>query len=325
MSARADGTGKKRRWLRRLGGALAASTLLLAVLYRADMRGDLPLAELKARWADGASRFLDVGGMHVHVRDEGSGPPLLLLHGTSSSLHTWEGWAAALRAHHRVVRFDLPGFGLTGPSPSNDYRIEAYVELVDELARRLDLGPFVLVGSSLGGEIAWHYALAHPARVRGLVLVDSAGYPRYGRGVPIAFRLASLPGLPWALTKLDPRRLVEDGVRRVYGDPSRIRPGVLQRYYELALAPGNRPALVARMRTPRPDESARIRAIRAPTLVMWGARDGLFPVDVARRFADDIRGARLVIYQDLGHVPMEEDPSRTVADVDDFLASLPPS
>ena len=114
--------------------------------------------------------------------------------------------------------------------------------------------------------------------------------------------------------------LVEDGVLRVYGDPARIRPGVMQRYYELALAPGNRPAFVARMRTPRPDQSARVRELRLPVLVMWGGRDRLFPADVGRQFAIDIPGARLVVYDDLGHVPMEEDPARTVADVERFLA-----
>jgi len=318
------GAGKPpRRLWRRLGYAFGAVALLLGALYLSRLRPDLPRADLEARWANGTSRFLDVAGARVHIRDEGVGSPIVLLHGTSSSLHTWDGWVASLAPGHRVVRFDLPAFGLTGPSRAGDYSIAAYVALVDEVARRLELPPFVLAGNSLGGEIAWHYALAHPARVQALILVDSAGYPRYGRGVPIAFWLASLPGLPWALTKLDPRHLVEDAVTRVYGDPSRIRPGVTQRYYELALAPGNRPAFVARMRTPRPDESARVRELRLPVLVLWGGRDRLFPAEVGGQFAHDIPGARLVIYDDLGHIPMEEDPARTVADVERFLAHLP--
>jgi pimeloyl-ACP methyl ester carboxylesterase len=223
-----------------------------------------------------------------------------------------------------VVRFDLPGFGLTGPSPSHDYSLDAYVAFVDHVAQRLDLPTFVLAGNSLGAEIAWHYALTHPARARALVLVDAAGYPIYGAGVPLAFRLVQMPALPWALTKLDPRRLVEDGVRRVYGDPARIRPDVMQRYHELALAPGNRVAFVELMRTPRRDESARVREVQQPTLIVWGALDRLFPTEVARLFEHDIAGSRLVIHDDLGHIPMEEDPARTVADVEQFLATLPP-
>jgi pimeloyl-ACP methyl ester carboxylesterase len=317
-------SGRRRKRARAVGFGVGALVVALAVLYVARMKGDLPRDVVEARWTDASSRFLNVGGMRVHYRDEGSGPPLLLLHGTAASLHTWDGWVASLRARHRVVRFDLPGFGLTGPSASRNYSIAAYVAAVDELARRLDLAPFVLAGNSLGGEIAWQYARAHPTRVRALILVDAAGYPRYGDDVPFAFRIASWPIVPRALAKLDPRRMVNQAVRKVYGDPARIRLEVAQRYYELALAPGNRDAFVDRMRMPRLDQSAAIRDLRQPTLIMWGALDRLIPADNARLFARDIPGSRLVIYDDLGHVPMEEDAVRTVADVDRFLASLAP-
>src|SRR5206468_1092598 len=148
-------------------------------------------------------------------RDEGSGPLVVLVHGTSSSLHTWDGWAAALRDRWRVVRVDLPGFGLTGPSPARDYRIAAYVTFVDRFLERVAGGvPCALAGNSLGGNIAWEYALAHPSRVRALVLVDSAGYPLVlGGAAPLAFRVARWPVVADLLAGLDPRRLVEDGVR----------------------------------------------------------------------------------------------------------------
>ena len=160
--------------------------LLLAGGYVSRWRGDIPLDALKARWAGGTSRFLAVDGMEVHVRDQGSGPPIVLLHGTSSSLHTWDGWAERLREGHRVVRFDLPAFGLTGPSPTRDYSIDAYVAVVDHVTTRLGLQRFVLGGNSLGGGIAWAYALAHPDRVRGLILVDALGYPLRAAALPIA-------------------------------------------------------------------------------------------------------------------------------------------
>lgn len=305
-----------------LGLALVAAGLL--VFFLANRRGDLPLSALKARWTDERSRFVAIGGVEVHYRDEGEGPLLLLLHGTSSSLHTWDGWAAALRGRWRVLRPDLPGFGLTGPDPSRDYSIAAYVRFVDAFLERVAGGaPCVLGGNSLGGDIAWQYALAHPPRVRALILVDAAGYPLWGAGLPLAFRVARWPLVGGLLAQLDPRRFVEDGVRRVYGDPSRIHPGVIDRYYELTLRPGNRVAFVDRMRETRPDDdSARIKQLRAPTLVLWGARDRLIAVDAARRFGDDIPGAEVIIYDDLGHVPMEEDPERTVQDVARFLAPL---
>jgi pimeloyl-ACP methyl ester carboxylesterase len=303
--------------------ALGTLLLVLAVVFVARRRSDIPLHELKARWATAPSRFLSVDGMNVHLRDEGTGPAILLLHGTSASLHTWDGWAASLRSANRVVRLDLPGFGLTGAHPSRDYSIEAYVSFLEHFVETTGVKRFVLAGSSLGGNIAWNYALAHPQRVRALVLVDSGGYPLSSAGRPIAFRFARWPVIPDLLLGLDPRRLVEDGLKKSYGDPSRIRPKILERYYELALGPGNRKAFLDRMRTPQPDASARIRGIKTPTLVLWGTLDRLIPVQAAHRFARDVAGSHLVVYDDLGHIPMEEDPQRTVADVQQFLSTLP--
>jgi pimeloyl-ACP methyl ester carboxylesterase len=294
----------------------------LVVAFLVERRADIPLETLKARWADDWSRFVDVDGMKVHLKDEGTGQLILLLHGTSSSLHTWDGWAESLRQNYRVLRADLPAFGLTGPSPSRDYSLAAYVRFVDALLDRQGGAPAVIAGNSLGGAIAWEYAVAHPARVRALILVDAGGYPFEGSAPPIAFRIARWPIIPSLLVQMDPRRLVEDGARRSYGDPSRLRPEVLERYIELTLRPGNRPAFLDRMRAPRVDDSARIRDVRAPTLVLWGARDRVIPVEDAFRFARDIPGAGVKIYDDLGHVPMEEDSARTVADVERWLKKI---
>jgi pimeloyl-ACP methyl ester carboxylesterase len=294
----------------------------LIVGFFANRRGDLPLETLKANWANAESRFIEIEGMQVHYRDEGTGPPVVLLHGNSASLHTWDGWTAELRGHYRVVRVDLPGFGLTGPSPTRDYRIPTYVRFVELLLDRLAVSRCVLAGNSMGGAIAWTFALEHPSRVGALVLVDALGYPLPGSGLPLAFRVARWPVVSSLLVQIDPRWLVVDGVNRVYADPSRIRPGVVDRYYEMALRPGNRTAFFDVMRTMLEDDSARIKSVRAPTLVLWGARDRLISVAAAHRFAADIPGARLIVYDDLGHVPMEEDPARTARDVERFLSSL---
>src|SRR4051794_39241067 len=156
---------------RRLAGYLAIGVAVgLVAIVASKVRGDLPVEALRARWAGGASRFVEVDGMQVHLRDEGTGPTVVLLHGTSTSLHTWDGWTAGLRDHYRVVRFDLPGFGLTGPSPSGDYTLAAYVTFVEHVLDRLQVQRFVVAGNSLGGAVAWRFALAHPDRVRGLIL-----------------------------------------------------------------------------------------------------------------------------------------------------------
>jgi|CZKU01.1.fsa_nt_gi pimeloyl-ACP methyl ester carboxylesterase len=301
-----------------VGRAIAVVLLLAAVLVVWQWKRDLPLDQLQARWGNGASRFVDVDGMSVHYRDEGSGPPIVLIHGTGASLHTWDAWTAALSGTHRVVRFDLPGFGLTGPNPDGDYRIDTYVDFVEHVTTRLGLDRFALAGNSLGGQIAWRFAVRHPADVRALVLVDAAGYPRSVRP-PLVFRLGSVPVVSSLMGHLDPRMLVKSTLKKTYGDPARITPDLVERYYELALRPGNRAAFGARTALPFEDRTAQLRDLNVPTLILWGAKDRLIPVSDAQRFATDIHGATLHVFDDLGHVPMEEDGAGTVAVARAFL------
>lgn len=295
---------------------------------------DRSVAELAPRWAPPPSRFLEVQGLVVHLRDEGprhdGAPgrppaewPLVLLHGTSASLHTWDGWAATLSGTRRVIRLDLPGFGLTGPHPQGDYSIDAYVRLVAATLDALGVQRVVLAGNSLGGQIAWTAALALPRRVGALVLVDASGYPM-ARGpdddsVPLGFRLAALPALAPLLQHTLPRGLVQASVRNVYGDPARVTPALVDRYYELTLRAGNRAALGQRLRQGYTGPVQRLREITVPTLVLWGGRDRLIPPAFGQRFAADIPGSRLVVFPELGHVPHEEDPAATVAAVQAFL------
>ena len=299
------------------GGVFFALAGLVAV-----WAPDIPMDELKRRWAQPPSQFLMVEGMQVHLRDEGprdDPQPLVLLHGTSDSLHTWDAWTAALKPQRRVIRFDLPGFGLTGPRPDNDYSIQAYVVFTGALLDRLGVQRCVLVGNSLGGEIAWASALAMPQRVQRLVLVDAAGYPLEGQDVPLAFRLAQTKSVRWLLEYVLPRGLVQDSLLSVYGDPTKVTPDLVDRYYDMALRAGNRHALGRRIDLVRADSSQSIKALTQPTLVLWGALDRLIPVQSGQRFARDIAGARLVVFEGLGHLPHQEDPVRTVQEVRRFL------
>ncbi len=284
---------------------------------------DKPLAELRARWAGAPSQFITVAGMQVHVRDEGPRDdplPIVLLHGTSDSLHTWGGWAANLRGQRRVIRFDLPGFGLTGPNATADYSIDGYVRFVAAVLDRLDVPRVVLGGNSLGGEIAWRVACAMPQRVAQLILVDAAGYPPQPLEIPLGFTLARTVGVRTAMQYLLARGVLLASVRSVYGDPSKVSPELVDRYYDMALRPGNRRALAQRLALlPEDDVSDRIRTLKLPTLVLWGVQDRMIPVAFGRRFAQDIAGADLVLFDGLGHVPHQEDPVRTVAEVRRFL------
>jgi len=306
--------------------AIIGTLLLLITGFVAlNWAPDRPVAALQARWAPPPSTFIDLTGMRVHVRDEGirdDPVPIVLLHGTSASLHTWDGWAAALAAERRVIRFDLPGFGLTGPAPDGDYRIERYVEFTAAMLDALGVERCVLAGNSFGGTVAWQTALALPPdRVQQLILIDAAGYPLVSESVPIAFRIARVPVLSSLMSVTLPRGVVESSVRNVYGNPERITPELVDRYYEISLREGNRAALAKRFaQAPHGLHADRIREIQVPTLILWGGRDRLIPPEHGELFHRDIAGSRLVVFPELGHVPHEEDPAATVAIVRSFLA-----
>lgn len=310
-------SGGRSRW-RRLALVVLLVLSPIALLVATQLRRDVPVGELKPLYANGSSRFLELDGMSVHYRDEGRGANLLLLHGTGASLHTWDAWVTALADRFRVVRVDLPGFGLTGPDPRNDYRVDRYVTLVDDFTRRLGMETFAVAGNSLGGQIAWRYAVAHSERVTGLILVDPAGYP-IAKPV-LLFRLARIPGISWLMAQLDPGPITRKTLEDAYADRTLITPALVERYVQLSLREGNRRAFVARVRAEEPDRSELIGRVRARTLIMWGREDRLIPVEHASRFSRAIAGSKLVVYDHVGHVPMEEIGPRSVADARVFLS-----
>ncbi|MBU0808770.1 MAG: alpha/beta hydrolase [Gammaproteobacteria bacterium] len=313
--------------MKRFATVLCSVVLLTLIALAAavawNWAPDRAVADLKPRWALPPSQFVAIDGMLVHLRDQGSRDdpaPIVLLHGTSASLHTWEGWVAALQDKRRVISLDLPGFGLTGPFPDNDYRIEHYSQFLAHVLDQLQVPRAVLAGNSFGGQLAWQFALDYPQRVERLVLVDAAGYPRNATSVPIAFRLAQIPELAPLMANLLPRPVIEASVRNVYGDPNKVTDALIDRYYELALRAGNRGALRQRFIQAEGGRNySRISEINTPTLIIWGGRDELIPVVNAERFKRDIKGSRLVLFDELGHVPQEEDPERTVKVLMDFL------
>jgi pimeloyl-ACP methyl ester carboxylesterase len=324
------GTGRGRRFLRGLAWCGAVLLVAVGVLLAANWAPSRPADALKARWAPAPSTFLAIDGMQVHLRDEGPRDdprPILLLHGTSDSLHTWDGWVPPLVASgRRVIRVDMPGFGLTGPFPDGDHRLAAYPRFLSHLLDALAVRRVVVVGNSFGGQVALELALAEPARVERLVLVDALAYPRTAQGAPIGFIVASVPVLNRVMDYVLPRSLVEASVRSVYGDPSKVTPALVDRYYELALREGNRAALRDRI-ADLPDEAyaQRVRRLGLPVLLLWGGRDRLIPIDNADRFLADIAGSRLVTFPLLGHVPQQEDPMASVAPVLAFLQEGQPA
>ena len=305
-------------------GVLLMLTALAVTLAHAP---DRSVDSLVTRWAPPPSDFMYVKGQFVHFRDEGpknDPSPLVLIHGTASSLHTWQGWVGDLRARKRVISFDLPGFGLTGPFTgqyaADDYRADNLARFTLDFLDALRVQRFAIGGNSLGGEVAWRVAAMAPARVDRLILVDATGYAFVPEHIPVGFQLARVAGLNRLGEFLTPRSVVEDSVRDVYGDPSRVTGALVDRYFEMMMRDGNRHALNLRMEVIASDLAPeRIRTLKLPTLILWGGKDRLVPPVNAQHFHADIAGSQLVVLPALGHVPQEEDASQSVAPVRAFL------
>jgi len=308
-----------------IAGTAVLILLTLGGFVAATWAPDLPVAALAARWAEPPSQFVAIEGMSVHLRDEGPRDdpmPIVLIHGTSANLHTWDAWTRALIPTRRVVRMDLPGFGLTGPAPDGDYSPPRYARFIVDVLDHLAIKRAVLVGNSLGGGIAWMTAVTAPDRVGKLILIDAAGYPNASTSVPIGFRLARMKLLRPLFAHILPRGVVEASLRNVYADPSRVTPALVDQYVDMARRAGNREALTARMDKGNfADYAGKIPGITQPTLILWGAEDHLIAPANAARFHADIKGSTLTMLPHLGHVPMEEDPAASLAAASAFLGA----
>lgn len=290
---------------------------------------DRSVDDLRARYTTDASQFITLdNGITVHVRDEGprDAPAIVLLHGSSASLQTWEPWIERLSDDYRIVTYDQPGHGLTGPNPDGNYDTEVFVETLDGVINTLGLTHFVLGGSSMGGWVSWNYALAHNDRLDGLVLIGASGAPEAEpRSMPIGFRIVSMPIISSVMQKVTPRSLVARSIQQSVSNQEVVDDEMIDRYYDLLLYPGNRAATLARARAERTSATLETMAqINAPTLLIWGEEDLLVPVSAGEWFDEAIPDSALVRYPDIGHIPMEELPDQSASDLRAWLTTIYP-
>lgn len=311
--------------LRVLGALVLLIVAILTIGWFALQRPDIPWKTLRAKYETPASRYLDLpNGLHVHYRDQGNpnGPVLVLVHGFSANADAWEPWVKRLSGAYRIVTLDLPGHGLTQAPAGFKVGPTTFVDTVQGVADHLKLGKFVIAGNSMGGGVAWQYALAHPERLDGLVLVDAAGWsrPKDSKGGPLIFKIMANP-LGRALIKnMDARRLTRAGLEDAYLDKALVTDALVDRYVDLARAPGHRDILLGLQSSFRePATAERLAAIKVPTLVLHGRQDRLIPFENGEAFAKAIPGATLIAYDGVGHVPMEQIPDRSAADLDGWL------
>jgi len=309
---------RPRRWLAYPLLALGALAGVALWAYSPSLPPEL----LIARYANGGSTFIDIGGVRAHVRDQGNpnGIPLVLIHGSGGSLHVWEGWAHELQSSARLISVDLPGHGLTGAWPRNAYTVEAYADFIEALLDKLKLDRVVLAGHSLGGAVAWTFAATRPDRVSQIILVDAAGE---NREAAWPTKVARLPLVGDIGIHFKPELWVRRKLGEAYADPAMVTEERVKRTAELQRFPGNREATLQRARTQEPLDPTPLKRLALPTLILWGAKDRWVPVSDAFRFEDDIKGSKVEIFETLGHDPMEEDPKTTAASVAAFLIPIP--
>lgn len=308
-------------------------TLVGSVLL---FEGDIPATTVDAKYSNPQSKFLTLGnGSRIHYRDQGQPEefPLVLIHGAMASLHTWEPWVQILGENYRLVTLDLPAHGLTGYGPTEEYGADAFTAAIEAVVNELGLENFALGGNSMGGGAAWRYALETPGRVKAMVLVDSVPPSHWAqselesgeaRSGPMAFSLLRQGWFKAIARNLDPAPLIGQGLRSAYNNSPVVDDQLIARYYDLIMRAGTRSAILSRAGSfgEEGDSQPDLGLLDQPTLIMWGAQDAVIPVSVAKQFEGVLPNTKTVIYQDLGHIPMEEDPERTAEDVMLFLSGL---
>lgn len=312
-----------------LAGGITFFLLLIAVLLAVWYQEDFTKAENEEKYLTTHSQYLRVKDADLHLKKMGSGHPIFLIHGSFASLHTWEVWEKYLSKNYQTISMDLPGHGLSGPNESNIYTTAYYADLLWELADQLGIDSLAIAGNSMGGKVAYEMALKRPKRVTHLILVDAAGATSSTvekdssttakRKSFSVFTLLNNPIISKLMIKVTPKFLFEGSLKQVYYDQSKIVDATITRYYELLLQTGNRQATMQRFKQRSPNKFADLKNLAVPSLILWGKHDAWIPVSDAARFAAILPNNKLMIYEDAGHVPMEEIPEKSVQDVLNFL------
>jgi pimeloyl-ACP methyl ester carboxylesterase len=296
--------------------------VIIVLLIKGAVYSDISVEDLKKEYANEHSKFIEIDGMQVHYRDEGKGFPIVLVHGTASSLHTWNDWTKELTKTNRVIRMDLPAFGITGPNKNADYSIKSYTNFLYQFLEKIKIDKFHLAGNSLGGNIAWNYTADYPDKVEKLILVDASGLPT-NKPQPAIFKMAKTPVLNSLFLYITPKFFIKKNMEEVYVDDSKLTDSLVTRYHKMALRVGNRQAFIDRAKTDfKLGEKAnfdKLQGIQTPTLLIWGAQDNWIPLNNGKRMDSVLTNSKLVVLENSGHVPMEENPEESLAVLRVFL------
>ena len=309
-------------------GILAAIVVVLVGAYFYFSTPEIPRATLEAKYAAPPSQFLALKDVpRVHYRDQGpkTAPVLVLIHGSNASLFTWEPWVARLGDTFRVVTIDMPAHGLTGAANDKDcYSQKGMAEFTNAVADKIGLKKFAIGGNSMGGGVAARFAEMYPDRVTALILVDAGGMPmQAGDHVPLGFRIARIPVLNTLMVHETPRALFEEGLHDSFNHANLVTPQMVDQYWELNRMAGTPEATLQRFQMPFDTYiKDHAKEIKAPTLILWGAKDHLIPVAAAGAYQKAIPGSKLIVYPDGGHVLQEDEADKSAADAKAFLMGV---
>lgn len=301
--------------------ALGLGTAFLAVALYGLWTPDLERAELEKRYFSSSPQIIDVDGLKVYYKETGpqGAPALLLLHGFGSSLQAWDDWSLKLEQKYRVIRLDLPGFGLTGASPANDYSEEKDLAILTYFADKLGLEKFSVMGHSMGGKMAWSLAASQPERVQALVLMAPDGFPETK---DIGTKPYEVPAIMGLIKYVLPKYLVRKSIEPAFVQADALNDALVNRYFDMLRAPGVRGAILERSnQTIYTDPVPRLKAIKAPTLLIWGERDQMIPNTNAQSYAHVLSNSTTVLVPKLGHLLQEEQPEKGLTAVIQFLDS----
>ena len=300
---------------------IGLGTVILAIVMYGLWTPDLERAELEKRYVASSPQMLDVDGLQVHYKETGpqAAPALLLMHGFGSSLQAWDDWSLKLEQKYRVIRLDLPGFGLTGASPANDYSEEKDLAILTHFADKLGLEKFSIIGHSMGGKMAWTLAASQPERVQALVLMAPDGFPEAKDFGTKPYEVPAVTGL---IKYFLPKYLVRKSIEPAFAEADALSDARVNRYYDMLRAPGVRAAILERSnQTIYTDPVPRLKAIKAPTLLIWGEQDQMIPSTNAKSYANVLSNSTTVLVPKLGHLLQEEQPEKGLTAVMQFLDS----
>lgn len=285
--------------------------------------GTMSYTALVEKYADDESEFVILegkDGIRVHYKDQGSGPAILLIHSSSGDVKDWDPWVDVLKEDYRVIRFELPAFGLTGMVPSGNYSVERFLTLIDALMDHLEVPEFAVVGMSYGGPVAFRYAGTRVNRVTALVLGNSAGIEYGGRGGTVERERNPNPVFTPSTRAAS---FTESFLKLVINDPAKITPELIERKTDFAnMECRDWESFVATGLYERGNPERVLSHVRAPSLVYWGGANTQLSLETAQAFADALYNAESIekiIIEGGGHLVHIGQPQKTVQAVKAFF------